>query len=46
MCYRIEQVNTPKFAKMRRVLVTNQFGQETLDVKRPSELCVPSLKTL
>jgi len=47
MCYRIERApGGPKFETIRRVLVTNQFGQETLDVKKPLQLCVPSSKTL
>jgi hypothetical protein len=45
MCYQVKQVKTePKFLKVVSVFVNNQFGPETLDVKKPSELCVPALK--
>jgi hypothetical protein len=47
MCYQVKQVKTePKFQKVLGVFVNNQFGPEQLDVKKPSELCVPALKTL
>jgi len=47
MCYQVKQVKTdPKFLKVVGVFVNNQFGPEQLDVKKPSELCVPAQKTL
>jgi len=48
MCYQVKQLVPPdpaKFVKIVGVFVNNQFGSETLDVKKPSELCVPALKT-
>jgi streptogramin lyase len=46
MCYQIKQVKTePKFLKVGGVFVNNQFGPETLDVKKPAQLCVPALTT-
>jgi hypothetical protein len=44
VCYSIK-VTGPKFARVNGALITNQFGSETLDVKKPTELCVPSAKT-
>jgi len=45
MCYQVKQVKTePQFQKVLGVFVHNQFGPERLDVKKPSELCVPALK--
>jgi hypothetical protein len=47
MCYQVTQVKTElKFQKVVGVFVNNQFGPEQLDVKKPSELCVPAQKTL
>jgi hypothetical protein len=46
MCYQVKQVDPVKFVKQVGILVNNQFGPETLDVKKPSELCVPALKNL
>jgi hypothetical protein len=47
MCYQGTQVKTElKFQKVVGVFVNNQFGPEQLDVKKPSELCVPAQKTL
>jgi hypothetical protein len=46
MCYQIKQTSTPKFARVSGALISNQLGQETIDVKAPAEICVPSLKTL
>jgi photosystem II stability/assembly factor-like uncharacterized protein len=44
MCYQVKQVKTePKFLKVVGVFVNNQFGPETLDVKKPSALCVPAV---
>jgi probable HAF family extracellular repeat protein/cysteine-rich repeat protein len=44
MCYRVKQVDAVKFAKVTGVFVNNQFGPEQLDVKKPSELCVPAMQ--
>jgi hypothetical protein len=43
MCYKIKQVDAVKFAKIPGVFVNNQFGSETLDVKKPALLCLPAL---
>jgi hypothetical protein len=48
MCYQAKQLVPPDpaaFAKIASVYVDNQFGPETLDVKKPAELCVPALST-
>jgi len=46
MCYQVRQVKTePAFQKVLGVFVNNQFGPEQLDVKKPSELCVPATST-
>jgi hypothetical protein len=45
MCYQVKQLVPPdpaKFAKMVGVFTNNQFAAETLDVKKPTELCVPA----
>jgi len=44
MCYQVKQVDLVKFVKKVGVFVNNQFGPETLDVKKPALLCVPALK--
>ena len=45
-CYRIKQLGgQPKFAP-RAATTTNQFGTESLSVRAPRTLCVPSTKTL
>jgi hypothetical protein len=43
MCYQAKQVDAVKFAKITGVFANNQFGPETLDVKKPVQLCVPAL---
>jgi len=43
MCYQVKQADPLKFAKKVGVFVNNQFGTETLDVKKPAQLCVPAL---
>ena len=45
-CYQVKQTSSPKFAKITPLYAGNDFGGETLDVKAPSELCVPSLVDL
>jgi hypothetical protein len=43
LCYQVRQVDAVKFAKATGILVEDPFGPETLDAKKPSELCVPAL---
>jgi hypothetical protein len=43
MCYLVKQTSLPKFATISGINVNNQFGPETLDAKKPAELCVPAL---
>jgi len=45
LCYKAKQVDTVKFVKLVGVFVNNQFGSETLDVKKPALLCVPAITT-
>ncbi len=40
LCYQVKQVNEPRFATVSPLYTANQFGSETLDARRPSELCV------
>jgi hypothetical protein len=42
LCYKAKQVDAVKFVKLVGVFVNNQFGSETLDVKKPALLCVPA----
>jgi hypothetical protein len=42
VCYAEEGANTVD----RKVVVTNQFGKQTLAVGEPSSLCVPSRETV
>jgi cysteine-rich repeat protein len=44
MCYQVKQVDPVPFVKLTGIFVNNQFGPETLDVKKPALLCVPALK--
>ena len=44
MCYQVKQVDPVPFMKIVGTFVNNQFGPETLDVKKPALLCVPALK--
>jgi hypothetical protein len=44
VCYQVKQLDAVRFAKITGVFVNNQFGPETLDVRKPSELCLPALK--
>jgi hypothetical protein len=44
VCYQIKPTSLPKFAKRSGVFVNDQLGPETIDVKTPTELCVPALK--
>ncbi len=43
-CYKAKQVDAVKFVKIVGVFVNDQFGSETLDVKKPTMLCVPALE--
>ena len=42
MCYQVKQVDPVPFVKRVRIFVNNQFGPETLDVKKPALLCLPA----
>lgn len=44
LCYQVKQTNLPKFVAVSPLFVNHQFGPETLDAKRPKELCVPALR--
>ena len=45
MCYAVvAQRGAPKFSTISPAFVSNQFGQETLDVVTRGQLCAPSLK--
>jgi predicted outer membrane repeat protein len=46
MCYQVKQTGADDalFTTIVGVFVNNQFGPETLDVKKPLHLCVPALK--
>jgi len=35
----------PKFEKIKNIVVTNQFGELTVDIKHPKQLLVPSAKS-
>jgi hypothetical protein len=45
MCYQVKQTDVVKFAKLTGIFVNNQFGSETLDVKKPALLCLPATAT-
>ncbi len=45
MCYKVKQTDLVKFAKLTGIFVNNQFGPETLDAKKPAQLCLPALRT-
>ncbi len=45
MCYQVKQTDDLKFAKRKGVFVHDQFGPETVDLTKPSELCVPALRS-
>ncbi len=44
MCYKAKQTDAVKFVKIVGAFVEDQFGSETLDVKKPALLCVPALE--
>jgi len=44
VCYKIKRTDTVKFVPIVGVFVEDQFGSETLDVKRPASLCIPALE--
>jgi hypothetical protein len=44
VCYQIKEASLPKFTRVTSIFVEPQFGPETLDAKKPDELCVPSAK--
>jgi len=44
MCFKVRRTKgSVKFTKKSPVYTSNQFGAQTLDLKRPAELCVPAL---
>jgi hypothetical protein len=44
LCY--QQRSVPKFLKRSPVFMANQFGDERLDVLKPSLFCMPAVRTL
>ena len=44
LCY--QQRTVPKFVKRTGVFTANQFGNERIDVLKPSLLCMPAVRTL
>ncbi len=44
-CYRIEDVSDQPEFEERDVIINDQFGELTFEVKRPKLLCVPTEKT-
>jgi len=47
MCYKVRlSAGSSQFVGPRSVFVANQFGDDEFEVRRPIELCVPSMKTL
>jgi len=42
MCYQLKQLSAPAFTRVSPLFVSNQFGPETLDAVKPTELCVPT----
>jgi len=45
ICYRIRQTGGARFASQGPLFVANQFGSETVDARRPQELCVPARRS-
>lgn len=43
VCYSVKQTGGAKFAKITHVFVNNDFDSETLDLKKPSSLCLPTI---
>jgi len=46
MCYKVKEIDKQPKLQKRTIWTLNQFGPDVLDVKKVSELCVPSLKNL
>ena len=44
LCYQIRETSRPRFARHSPLFTRNQFGAETLDAKKPAELCVPAAR--
>ena len=42
LCYTVKPTGLPKFISVSPIFVNDQFGPETLRVKKPAELCVPA----
>jgi hypothetical protein len=45
LCYQIKEFSFPKFVRVTSIFTHSLFGPETLDAKKPDELCVSSLKS-
>ncbi len=45
LCYKMKETDPVPFAKRTGLFVNNQFGPETLDAKKPAQLCVPAATT-
>ena len=41
-CYQAKQVDEPPFTRRDQIFVQNQFGPETLDLKKPSLVSIPA----
>src|SRR6185369_13004606 len=44
LCYQVKQTSFPRFVTVSPLFVNDQFGPETLDARKPKELCVPALR--
>jgi cysteine-rich repeat protein len=42
VCFQVKQTSLPKFATVSPLFTRNQFGTETIDARKPTELCVPA----
>ncbi len=40
-CYKVKDLKNPKFDKIKGVQVSDQFGSDVIEVKKPSLLCAP-----
>jgi hypothetical protein len=43
MCYEVRPARSPRFKAPNPLFINNQFGPMTIDITRPTELCVPSI---
>jgi len=44
ICYQARDRSAPRFTAVRPLYTANQFGNETLQAKKPAELCMPALR--